>query len=203
MKRLEPVHVDSLLTLTTNPFRHRDPKQAFFSVSLAVGHLIKRLRRHWPLSAVEYWLVWEVTAKGWPHAHVLLRAPYIPQAWLSTNWEELTGAPIIDIRAIKGSGPVRSYVLKYLSKEPAVPAGCRRYRSSRRFFPRADVNVGAPPRTTLWWIVRLPCIIVASDYIKYQRFTLEEHHGGAYNLVRAPPETKNEPARPYTYPLLV
>lgn len=103
-------------------------------MSASVNYLFKRIRRKWPSRDTQYFLVWELTKAGWPHAHLLLRAPYIPQKWLARNWQDLTGAPIVDIRAIRHADHVAHYVAKYLAKDPQVPAGMKRYRHSRHFF---------------------------------------------------------------------
>lgn len=134
IRRLEGSKALAFMTLTCNPQRWGTPIRSFAGMSLAVNHLMKRIRRSWPQAELEYFLVWETTAKGFPHAHLLLRAPYIPQRWLSRNWRELTGAPIVDIRSIGRALDVGSYIAKYLTKDTHVPAGMKRYRCSRGFF---------------------------------------------------------------------
>jgi len=56
---------------------------------------------------------------GWhPHHHSLIGSGYIDQALLSREWEEISGAKIVDIRAIKGDdmwGAVKE-VVKYPAK---------------------------------------------------------------------------------------
>ena len=123
------------MTLTCRPSAHQSVESAFVEMSTAVNKLFKRIRRVWPHAEIEYFLVWERTKAGWPHAHLLLRAPYVPQAWLSRHWEELTGARIVDIRRVHTAGQVVSYISKYLSKDPQAPQGMKRFRSSLRFFP--------------------------------------------------------------------
>lgn len=118
------------MTLTVNPRDHADPDEAFKAASLAINRLMKILRRKWPTHRVEYGLVWEKTKKGWPHAHLLIRAPFIPQAFLSRTWQRLSGAKVVDIRLVRTEGQAAAYVSKYVSKQPAVPPGYRRYRFS-------------------------------------------------------------------------
>jgi hypothetical protein len=132
-----------LLTLTCNPQPGDTYSTAFFRMSLAIPSLFKRLRRHAPLAAFEYFLVWETTAAGWPHAHLILRAPYVPQTLLSRIWSELTGAPIVDVRLIHGANAITNYVCKYLAKNTAAPSGAKHYRCSRRFF--ANLLALPPP----------------------------------------------------------
>jgi len=123
----------TLITLTTNPSAHASPLDAFLNATIAINRLFKRLRRRFPTREIEYALVWETTKKGWPHAHILLRAPYLPQALISAQWASLTGAFVVDVRRVSSHGHVASYVSKYLAKSPEVPAGYRRFRTSRLY----------------------------------------------------------------------
>lgn len=71
------------------------------------------------------WVV-EPHKDGTLHLHFLADA-YIPQSWLSDTWEDLTGAPVVDIRAVDGQGShaVASYLGKYLAKNPGPVPGQR------------------------------------------------------------------------------
>jgi len=142
----------ALITLTTNPNIHETPDAAFRQASIAINHLFKRLRRRFPTHRIEYALVWETTKKGWPHAHILVRAPFIPQPVLSRLWAAVSGAYIVDIRTVGSRAHAASYVTKYLTKSPEVPPGFRRFRTSRLYS-------AAPPRGVL------------RDYLSIDHFT--------------------------------
>jgi hypothetical protein len=131
LKRLEPFKATTFLTLTCNPTLHTSSHAAFRTMSVSLNYLIKRLRRAFPAQPITYFLIWERTKAGWPHAHMLLNAPYIPQAMLSRMWTQLTGAPIVDIRAVRSQKDAQSYLTKYLTKSLSVPPHQKRYRSSR------------------------------------------------------------------------
>ena len=133
LKRLEGTTVHAFLTLTANPRAHATPDAAYAAMNAAIPHLFKRIRRFRPTPRTEYFLVWEWTARGWPHAHLLLRGPFLPQRWLSKQWRELTAAPIIDVRRVSTAEGAVNYLAKYLTKSLSVPEGHRRYRMSRRF----------------------------------------------------------------------
>lgn len=92
----------------------------------------------------EYIRILETTKAGWPHYHLLVIAPYIPQAWLSSTWAELTGARIVDVRIIKKGSDVYFYVLKYLSKQKKIPWTNRRISWSKKFFPEDSKPKGYP-----------------------------------------------------------
>jgi len=165
LARLDGTKPVSLLTLTCRPSAHLDPDSAFFTMSASVNKLFKRIRRVWPHAEVEYFLVWERTAKGWPHAHLLLRAPYVPQTWLSRHWADLTGAPIIDIRQVHTAGQVVAYISKYLTKDPQAPAGMKRFRSSLRFFPAVLPQADPAGKLfTTWTMSRKSACELAAEF---------------------------------------
>lgn len=56
-----------------------------------------------------------------------MRAPYLPQRWLSEQMRDITGSPIVDIRYVANKQKAASYVAKYVSKEPQRFIGCKRY----------------------------------------------------------------------------
>lgn len=189
--RLSTVKVTTLLTLTCRQRSHADPEAAFGTMTVAVNHLFKRIRRQWPGRSFEYFLVWERTKAGWPHAHLLLRAPYIPQRWLSKNWAVLTGATIVDIRSVNQPHHVASYLAKYLAKDPLCPAGFKRFRSSRKFF---DGLVPAPPpgtqRVRHWTLVHADTHSIALDLAAHGLTVREDSDG---RVVGAPPGHPSAP----------
>jgi len=155
-RALTDTPVTAFLTLTCSRRAHPDPDQAFLTLSEAVNKLFKRIRRYRPAAQTEFFLVWERTKAGWPHAHVLLRAPFLPQQWLSDQWRGLVSSPIIDIRAVSDARAAASYIAKYLSKDPQAPAGMKRYRSSRSFFAGQTLSqLLRPHQPGLWRVVRL------------------------------------------------
>lgn len=40
------------------------------------------------------------TNEGYGALHVVYAGPYVPQRWLSRNWEEIHGARIVDVRKV-------------------------------------------------------------------------------------------------------
>lgn len=100
--------------------------------------LIKRWRRKVEGQPVEYFLVWERTKAGWPHAHILLSAPKVSKHWLSHTWRELTGSYIIDLQPVSSFQRAAGYLTKYLAKDPQVPPGQRKWRRSAGFFTKEE-----------------------------------------------------------------
>jgi len=140
-KRLLDGEPTTLITLTTNPAAHASPLAAFMNATVAINRLFKRLRRRFPTYRIEYALVWEKTKKGWPHAHLLVRAPFIPQPILSRLWAAVSGAFIVDVRKVSSRAHAAAYVTKYLTKSPEVPPGFRRFRTSRLYSAPAPRGV--------------------------------------------------------------
>ena len=151
LRRLSKTDPNLFITLTTSTLTAPSPDEAFNRANEAISPLIKRWRRRFPNDRVEYFLVWERTKAGWPHAHVLLKAPPVPKRWLSRTWRELTGSYIVDLQQVSSAVHAAGYLAKYLAKDPQVPAGARRWRRSAAFFvkdsaPRARLL----PAGTVW-----------------------------------------------------
>lgn len=134
MRRLKNSSPNLFITLTTSTRTAQDPTSAYFKANESISLLIKRWRRKFPNERVEYFLVWERTKAGWPHAHVLLSAPRVSKHWLSAQWKDLTGSYIVDLQQVHSHIHAARYLAKYLTKDPQVPAGQRKYRRSAAFF---------------------------------------------------------------------
>lgn len=139
LRRLRYAQPTLFITLTTSERTAPTPDEAYFKANAAFGMLIKRWRRKFEAEKVEYFLVWEKTKRGWPHAHVLLAAPKVSKHWLSHTWKELTGSYVVDLQTVSKVEHAASYLAKYLAKNPQVPPGQRRYRRSGKFF-RTDLE---------------------------------------------------------------
>lgn len=106
--------------------------------------LVKRVRREY--GELEYCGV-RARGKehGLVHVHAAVAGPYIPQAWLSEQWRELTGYAVVDIRALKvGDGDrVARYVARqvggYLTDQAVAEGG--RLLESQGWLP-ARVEAG-------------------------------------------------------------
>lgn len=135
-KRGDP---DKFLTLT---IRHSDwetPDSAACGMRDAWAKMVRLIRKTYPSRRLEYLRVFEAHKSGWPHMHILMRAPFIPQAWLSAKWEELTGAFKVDIRAVEQKEKAAYYVAKYIGKDLHRFQGVTRYYRSQGYNgPRED-----------------------------------------------------------------
>ena len=122
-----------LLTLTIDPSLWENPRASFDGTRRQVPELFRRLRLKF--GEVQYLRVTELTAKGWPHYHLLVRSPYIPHSVVKLFWSELTGATIVDLRQVKSKFQTYIYLVKYLSKMHNLGWTNRHVSTSRKFFP--------------------------------------------------------------------
>lgn len=122
-----------MLTLTVDPGRWKSPRDAFDGTRRQVNELLKKLRTKF--GEIEYLRVTELTKKGFPHYHLLLRSGFIPHAVVKKLWNELTGATIVDLRQVKESFRAYHYLVKYLSKLHKIEWTERHVSYSRGFFP--------------------------------------------------------------------
>lgn len=121
------------ITLTCNPHRYDTPDQAAADMKRALVLLRRRIDRKYGVKKLPFMCVFERTKHGWPHMHILARAPWIDQKWLSDQMKELIDAPIVDIRKIQDQGRAAKYVSKYVGKDPHVFEGCKRWWRSHNF----------------------------------------------------------------------
>lgn len=126
-----------LLTLTIDPALYDSPKHAWESTRKQVPLLIRTLRKRF--GEIEYLRVTEVTKRGWPHYHLLVRSGFLPHAVVKQLWGELTGARIVDLRQVKRSFEAYTYLVKYLSKLHRLDWTERHVSVSRNFIPKDEV----------------------------------------------------------------
>lgn len=102
----------------------------------AFRKLIKIIREEHPGKPIEYLRVFEAhPSSGWPHMHVLMRAPFLDIWWLRDQWEKLTGAFMVDIRAVKTRAGAAYYCAKYIGKD------VHRYKGVTRWFRSAGYSI--------------------------------------------------------------
>lgn len=174
-RRLIAGRPNAFITLTTNPRLFPDPIAAFKNATLAINKLMKVLRRRYPRKRIEYAVIWEETKKGYPHAHLLVRAPYIPQKFLSREWERLSGAKIVDIRVVRTEGEAAAYVAKYLTKDPAVPAGYRRFRLSQQYSAPPPKGQLAANLGIVRWLRSAANLETTLANLEHQQFRMYEY----------------------------
>lgn len=154
----------TFMTLTVNPSVGTSPKDRAEKMVTAFRQLMRLARKRWNKSPIEYFAVFEATKQGEPHLHVLMRAPYIPQAWLSERMKELLGSPIVDIRFIDNAGRAAHYVSKYVGKRPGKFGTLKRYWHSKGYSPEQSIPRDKDEISlTQWYVVKRPLWMIADD----------------------------------------
>lgn len=158
----------TFLTLTVNPAEAESACERAKSLSDAFKVLIKRARRKFTKGDIQYLAVFEETKRGEPHLHILLRAPFIPQKWISETMLELINAPIVDIRRVGHARNAARYVSKYLAKGPKPFANLKRYWMSQGY----DLDLErkerkAAGKDTGWRIWQEPLFMIVEQLRKY------------------------------------
>lgn len=184
-----------LLTLTIDPSRWEDPRSSFDGTRRQVPELIRKLRLKF--GEVEYLRVTELTAKGWPHYHLLVRSDYIPHSVVKKIWSDLTGATIVDLRQVKNKFQTYTYLVKYLTKMHQLKWTNRHVSTSRNFFPKEkEDNSNSLELADRTIIESNPARYL---YSMFRGATLVELAHGVYGLSQTAPP-KEEPPKDDTRP---
>lgn len=156
----------TFMTLTVNPARGQDMVARARELADALKVLIKRARRKFTKGPIEYLAVFEETKKGAPHLHLLMRAPYIPQPWLSATMNELIQAPIVDIRRVSDAKHASFYIAKYVGKGP------KSFGSLKRYWSTPNYEIGRAPLPDKddlwgsgWYVERVPLFMLAEVWL--------------------------------------
>lgn len=132
----------AMLTLTVNPLRYDDKNQAARDLVVSFRRMREAIQKQKGIGAIPFLAVFEETKAGWPHLHILWRAPYVSQKWISQYMKRRTDAPIVDISRVKSRKHAAAYVSKYLSKAPRAWQGCKRWwRNSEYIVTRKVKNL--------------------------------------------------------------
>lgn len=131
-RRVEEAKPNRLITLTVDTKLWGDPRAAYDGTRRHLGTWTRAMRRGGP---VEYFRVLELTKRGWPHYHLMVRSRYLPHRDVQKTWAELTGATIVDVRQIRQRDSVYWYLTKYLAKQSYCDFTERRTSQTSGFFP--------------------------------------------------------------------
>jgi len=178
---------NKLLTLTTRAVEGGDPVAEARRFTAWFARLIRLIKKRPGCQDLAFFVVREATSQGWPHIHVALRAPYIPQPWLKEKWLEISGSPGVDIRKIHGGKNAAKYLAKYIGKDPHRFGSTNRYWKSRNWF---DVRPEKKPVTGDWdsrWHLVRERIGQLAELAWLRRWDVTMHGSLGYFEARAPP----------------
>lgn len=125
------------VTLTVNPHWGDSPEARGAALARAWRDYVREWRRQRPSGELHYMAVLELTKRGEPHLHIIVRGGFIPQKHLSAFMARAIGAPVVDVRMVREKSEVASYVAKYISKRPIRLGTLKRYWRSTKFLPDA------------------------------------------------------------------
>lgn len=123
----------AMLTLTVSSKNYPAPEDAARDLKRGLVALRKRIARRWPGEKMPFLAVFEKHKSGWPHLHLLIRARFIPVNWLREVWTEITGSWNVNIRKIETVGQAAYYCAKYIGKDLASFASCKRWWRSHDY----------------------------------------------------------------------
>lgn len=128
----------SFITLTSRTRRDQTPGDAARELVQAWRMVVQKMRRLGMTERLPFLAVFEETSAGWPHLHILARAPYIPHWWLSKQLGAMIDSPNVWITAVRSRRQASRYVAKYVSKGPGRFEGCKRFWRSQNWCVGAD-----------------------------------------------------------------
>jgi len=176
-----------LVTLTSK--RRPDRSEDWAAQELVkCWRLIRRryIQEHGP-GSLPFLAVFEATKRGWPHLHIVVRAKWISQRWLSEQMGELHGSPIVDVRRVQGLRKVAHYIAKYIGKNPHRFNGVKRYwRSLDYLAPPADEEQQAPKEGATWEAIDCP-VLQMQTYLERGGFAGEVRRGKGRFTYTVPP----------------
>jgi len=157
----------TFITLGWNASRPESPERARQIMGEQWKLLAARIRRRWPVAAFEWGTVVERYKSGYPHFHILARAPYIPQKWLSEQWNDLVGAPVVDIQAVKSKHDLARYLTKYLTKSPERIGTGKRYWFSQGYRTAPEQGQVGQRTAGPWFYDPDPLAFLITRYQRY------------------------------------
>lgn len=192
-QRIANAKPNRFITLTCQPSRFLDPRDAYEKMKAALPEFVRIIRQK--CGPFEYAAVWELHESGWPHLHIAQKGMYVPKALVATVWDSLGIGYCTDIRAITGNSGIARYVAKYMTK--TLQDGKRQLaitkiiQHSRHFFEKTlldDPKLNtANPNTAYFFASPADIIDLLMRRSDYRMDFLYE--GAAYRLLKDTPTT--------------
>lgn len=143
----------AMLTLTVSSKHYDTPDAAAADLKRGLVALRKRINRKWPEERMPFLAVFEQHKSGYPHLHLLIRARFIPVDWLREVWTEITGSWNVNICSLKTRERAAAYAAKYIGKDLAAFANCKRWWRSHDYDqpqPEDVEEANRPPEWSRW-----------------------------------------------------
>lgn len=193
---------NKFLTLTLDPKFYHTTALALDHLKRSFSKLVRLIRKQF--GPFHYAAVLELQKSGMPHYHICARSKYIPQRWLSVQWQRLTRATNVDIRAVKNQSKVASYLCKYLAKTATATVqvlnGRRLVQFSAAYLPddRGQVADADKAVWTWTWYPAAPWRVFADLPFALRNYPVTIARSGVVTLTR--PAPGEPPALPWCVP---
>ena len=123
------------LTLTSRRRDGMSPAQAAAELARCWRLVRLRLMRRYKVKSLPFLAVFEATKLGWPHLHILLRAPFLDQQLISQWMNDLMQSPIVHIEKLDDPKKAVRYCAKYIGKD------CTKFGTSKRYWSSQDYRL--------------------------------------------------------------
>lgn len=162
---------NTFITLTVSQASGENPTERARALVAAWRKLRALACAKYGYERIPFLATFEATKRGEPHLHILCRVKWLDQAWLSDTMRDLIGAPIVDIRRVRGVRQAAQYIAKYIAKAPERFEGCKRYWRSLDYFVEHPERTGFTFRDARFWVrVEVPYVdlIAAHQALGYR-----------------------------------
>lgn len=179
-------HPNKFITLTWHTTQPHTPDEAAQCLVRAWRNVLQRARRRGLIDHCEFLAVFEATAAGYPHLHILARMPYLPHRWLSAAMHRYASSPVVDIRAVRSVRHASWYLAKYVSKGPTKWTGCKRYWRSQGWVRDHQMSIDTRPlidATASRWTIAADQL---ADAFRCAGWNVEDTGAGGYFVSYCP-----------------
>lgn len=128
----------AMLTLTVSSNHYDTPEEAARDMVRGLVMLRRRIKRRFGVDKLPFLCVFEAHKSGYPHMHLLIRAPFMSVKVLREMWEGITGSWNVNIWKIRTVGQAVFYATKYIGKDLHKFEGCKRWWRSHNYNCRDD-----------------------------------------------------------------
>jgi hypothetical protein len=176
----------AFLTLTVSSTAYETPDDAARDLKRAWCALRRRMQRFCPGRKIPFLAVFEKHKSGFPHMHLLIRAPFIPVAKLREWWTQITEHSWnVNIMALGTRGLV-AYACKYIGKDLSAFQGCKRWWRSHDFNEKTEETEEELAARRGWGRYEIEPTALLSA-LRQLGATVENQRGERYHW-RSPPD---------------
>lgn len=141
------------VTLTVNPAWGTDKEERARQLVLAWRAYVKLSQDEGRTPKIPYFCVFEATANGEPHLHILCRVKWISHKHLSKFMKTWMNAPNVWVTVVRSTKRAGEYMAKYMGKEPGKFGTCKRYWQTRDYQEHGQEDKGRKRPNKGGWVI--------------------------------------------------